>query len=83
MPPRKNPPVVYAKADQGIGHNGQIFTLRKGDPWDGDDPVVLAHPEAFADVPPDDVVKHSVPRAHRAPAGVEQATAAPGEKRNR
>lgn len=80
MARKTNPPVVYAKANRSLGFNGQVYALQEGQAWDGSDPVVLAHPDAFDVVPPDRVVQHSVPRRS---GGVEQATAAPGERRNR
>lgn len=56
--------------------DGRRIRLSKGDAWDDADPVVKARPELFADVP--EVVMTSEVRV----AGVEQASAAPGEKRS-
>ncbi len=58
--------------------------LTKGEAWDADDPVVTSHPDWFTDDPPE--VKRSANRSFTAEsanlaAPVEQATAAPGEKR--
>lgn len=55
--------------------NGGVHRLNKGEPWDADDPVVLAHPELFSDSP------LRVRTSTRGFVDVEQATAAPGEKR--
>lgn len=74
MPPVN---VVYATATcatataDGIG-----IVLREGDVWAADDPAVLAHPGLFSDTPP----APNFPR--RTVRAVEQATAAPGERRN-
>lgn len=48
--------------------------VRVNDPWWADHPLVKAHPDAFADQPAE-----ILPRGWSPP--VEQATAAPGEKR--
>ncbi len=69
MPPVK---VVYAVAQCGTEFNGQTINLKPGDCWAADDPVVLQHPGLFQDEP---IPRRSVPV-------VEQATAAPGERRN-
>lgn len=73
MPPVK---VVFAVADCGTAtSDGLEVTLREGDVWAADDPLVLLRPQLFSDDPPG-------PRYPRrtAPA-VEQATRAPGERR--
>ena len=49
--------------------------IAQDDPWNGDDPLVKAHPEHFADRP----LRLFGERG--ADVDVEQATAAPGEKR--
>jgi hypothetical protein len=51
---------------------GQFITLARGMEFDDDDPIVAAHPWAFRDEPKAGPVTE-VP--------IEQATAAPGEKR--
>lgn len=71
--------IVYAKEGVVVAHAGQRVPIRPGEPWDGDDPLVKAHPEMFADGP-------SSVRTTRDPSGVtdvpvEQAARAPGEKR--
>lgn len=48
--------------------------VREGDLWDADDPVVASHPDWFEVAP-------EPKRAARPEPPVEQATAAPGEKR--
>lgn len=63
----------YARATSSVGWNGGLVRLSEGDPWYADDPFVRANPSMFVDVPPK--VRSTVAR-------VEQATAAPGEKRN-
>ena len=55
--------------------NGGVHRLVKGEPWDADDPLVNAHPELFSDAP------LRVRTTTRGFVDVEQATAAPGEKR--
>jgi hypothetical protein len=67
--------VKYAKWSTSIVVDGWPVTIVEGDSWDGDDPVVRQNPDAFADEPT--VVRRSRPWE----APVEQATAAPGEKR--
>jgi hypothetical protein len=68
--------VVYAVAtcasstDDGIGVN-----LREGDVWAADDPFVRSHPGLFSDEPPGPRFPLRTVRV------VEQATAAPGERR--
>lgn len=59
--------------------DGRRIRLTKDDPWRSDDPVVVAVPHFFVDEP--SKVRTSAARV-AAPV-VEQATAAPGEKRTR
>lgn len=54
---------------------GVTYPLRENEPWDANDPLVLAHPDLFSDEPT------RVMRTVHAPV-VEQATRAPGEQRN-
>lgn len=65
---------VFAASTCAIRGAGGVVRLRIGDAWPADDPVVQAHPELFSEGPT--VVKRSQP-------AVEQATAAPGEKRGK
>lgn len=60
----------------GLPGNPMTFYVEEGDAWDADDPIVKAHPELFSDTP---VTVHS----SFGKRTVEQATAAPGEKRKR
>ena len=73
--------VVYAKSTTAFqGPDGFVVALHAGEVWADDDPIVKARPEQFSTVPT---------FARRSPGGgavdvvpyVEQATAAPGEKR--
>jgi hypothetical protein len=68
--------VVYAKHDGWL--TAAVYTHR-GEAWAADDPVVAENPAGFSDDPESiGVLRRSGP----APAPVvEQATAAPGEKR--
>lgn len=63
---------AYALSDVTTYHGPTRIRLRVGDVWDATDPFVKAHPELFSDRPP-------TVRTVEGP--VEQATAAPGEKR--
>ena len=72
--------VVYANTSAVVAHGGLRIPVRAGEPWDGDDALVKAHPEMFTDGP-------ASVRSTRDPSGVtnlpvERATQAPGEKRN-
>lgn len=72
--------IVYANTSAVVAHGGLRIPIRTGEPWDGDDALVKAHPELFVDGP-------ASVRSTRDPSGVidlpvERATAAPGEKRN-
>ena len=66
--------IVYAKADVSGTVGGAPFHLNIGEAWNGDDPVVKAHPDLF-DVSPPFV------RTSKGMERVERATAGPGEKR--
>jgi hypothetical protein len=72
--------VVYATATVPVqlpsGIGGMV---QKGSHWPADDPVVLAHPEYFSPDPRFGMSYSVEPAGYDAP--VEQATAAPGEKR--
>lgn len=61
-----------------IGWQGETLHLRAGSVWPADDPLVKAHPEMFSDTP--EVLETSRGVKYRP---IEQATAAPGEKRAR
>jgi hypothetical protein len=69
--------IVYASATCAAATaDGIPVTLVEGEPWASDDPFVVARPEFFSASPPGP----AFPR--RTVAVVEQATAAPGERRN-
>jgi hypothetical protein len=71
--------IVYAKSTTSVTTGiGLIHRLTRGDAWDADDPVVEAHPDMFSETPT--FVNTS---ARGWVEFVEQATAAPGEKRRR
>ncbi len=55
--------------------------INRGEAWDADDPVVRSHPDWFTDQPPDVRRSSDQSTEESAEAPVEQATAAPGEKR--
>lgn len=54
--------IVYAKESRVIAFGGMRIALRPGDPWDGDDPLVAEHPDAFVSGP-------ATVRSTREPAG--------------
>jgi hypothetical protein len=66
----------FCRASAVIGWKGQTIYLHANSVWRADDLLVKAHPEFFADAP--EVVETSSGAEYR---GVEQATAAPGERR--
>lgn len=59
------------------GPNGGLHRLEEGVPWDADDELVQHRPDMFTDEPT------KVMTSQRGMIVVEQATAAPGEKRKR
>lgn len=69
--------VVYATQTAVIGYT----RVSKGTHWPADDPVVLEHPDLFSDDPRYGLSFSQAP-PEMAEAPVEQATAAPGERRN-
>lgn len=71
--------VVYATTTTSVhGPSGMPVQIVWGSHWPASDPVVLAHPELFTDDPTPGL-RISAPL--RDPVVVEQATAAPGERR--
>jgi hypothetical protein len=70
------PKIVFARATTSLRDSGSKYptTIREGEAWHATHPLVVANPDAFSDDPP---VVH--PRGWDPP--VEQASAAPGEKR--
>lgn len=59
--------------------------IQRGEAWDSDDPVVQSHPDWFSASPPDirtsGAAVYTEASAKQAKPAVEEATAAPGEKR--
>jgi len=69
--------IAYATTTAVLAHGGQRVSVRAGDPWDADDPLVSAYPDMFTEALP-------AVRCTTDPSGmrpVETATAAPGEQR--
>lgn len=77
--------VVYVRVDSAVVTlpSGTPWTLMKGQHYPADDPVVTANPGMFSSDPRYGVTWTGEPPAEMAqpPDDVEQATAAPGEKR--
>jgi hypothetical protein len=75
-------PTVYAVDTRVIPlDTGGIITVRYGQHWPADDPFVRSHPELFSMDPRYGMEYTQEPAGYKDPP-VEQATAAPGEKRN-
>jgi len=73
--------VVYATTTAPVElPSGIRGIVQKGTHWPADDPVVKAHPDWFSRDPRFGMVYSVEPTGYDAP--VEQATAAPGERRN-
>jgi len=70
--------IVFAQASLSAGSPVDRVRLKAGEPWWADDPFVLANPDLFGQYPPD---LRMVRGARGASVTVEQATAAPGERR--
>jgi hypothetical protein len=70
--------IVFANADTWIT---ETLYIRRGEMFYADDPAVTAHPASFTKEPPADMVRGTGPRKDF--DTVEQATAAPGERRGR
>jgi hypothetical protein len=76
--------VVYATGTARLAlPDGGGGIVRKGTHWPADDPVVTAHPELFSADPRYGLEFSQEPAGYREnmPGQVEQATAAPGERR--
>ena len=72
--------LVYANASCSItNQHGEIFQLVRGEPWDAEDPLVTQRPTFFSKNP---VQARTSVRGGGIVEVVEQATRAPGEKRN-
>jgi len=67
---------VFASATTSVREPGSKYptTIHQGTVWHADAPIVRAHPKLFTADPPEVLPRGWVPE-------VEQATAAPGEKR--
>lgn len=63
----------YANTTTSVHFDGRIVRIAEGDPWYATDPFVVARPELFNDEP--------IRVYGTRPAAVEQASAAPGERR--
>jgi len=74
--------VVYATATTHVTtRDGARIVVHKGQHWPADDPVVQAQPSLFSADPRWGMAYSVEPAGYDAP--VEQATAAPGERRSR
>ena len=71
------PDICYALSTLSTANhaNGVLIHMTEGEVWAADDPFVLARPDLFSDSPP--VIRRTAP----APAPIEAATKAPGERR--
>jgi hypothetical protein len=78
--------VVFATATTHVTTpGGARILVRKGSHWPASDPVVQVQPSLFSDDARYGMTYSVEPAGYDAPVGapVEQATAAPGERRNR
>lgn len=74
--------VVYATSTTHVTTpNGARIVVRKGSHWPASDPVVKVQPSLFSEDPRWGMTFSVEPEGFGVP--VEQATAAPGERRNR
>ena len=71
------PKIVFATDSTVVGNSTNRVRVVKNEPWWADDPFVLAHPEMFGPLPDERAIRGQRPTD----ALVEQATAAPGERR--
>lgn len=71
--------VVYATTTTMVTLDGAQHRVQKGTHWPADDPIVAAQPSAFSTDPRYGMLYTREPDGYNAP--VEQATAAPGERR--
>jgi hypothetical protein len=73
--------IVYATSTANVGlPNGVSGVVQQGTHWPADDPIVLANPSLFSPDPRYGLRYSQEPEGYGDP--VEQATSAPGEKRN-
>lgn len=76
-----NIPVVYAMANAWVDlPTGTRARIAKGTHWPADDPIVVSRPDLFSTDPRWGMLYSREPAGYDAP--IEQATAAPGERRN-
>lgn len=70
--------VKFARAAVSLREPGSKYptSVKEGSAWHADHPLVVANPSLFSDDPPE-----VLPRGWKPEPAVEQATAAPGEKR--
>ncbi len=70
--------VKFARDTTSLREPGSKYptSVQKGTAWHADHPLVVANPSLFSDDPPE-----VLPRGWKPDPAVEQATAAPGEKR--
>jgi len=74
--------IVYPVTDATLTlADGSVFVVHRGQHWTTTDRVVQEKPDAFSDDPRYGLA-FSTPPAEMADPPVEQATAAPGEKRS-
>ena len=75
----KQPKYKYPRYNTNLRDSGSKYPteVRVGQKWHADYPLVIAHPEVFGDDP----AGEALPRGWVPSVEVEQATAAPGEKR--
>jgi hypothetical protein len=75
--------VVFATETASLtSPDGSSVLVRKGTHWSADDPLVRAYPGVFAADPRYGLSWTGPPPPEMSEPPVEQATAAPGEKRN-
>lgn len=75
--------VVYAVTTASLSMpSGESFIVRAGTHWPEDDPIVVSHPGVFSPDARYGLSYSGEPPAEMAEPPVEQATAAPGERRN-
>jgi hypothetical protein len=76
---------VYARRTAAVSlPSGAVVGIQQGTHWPADDPVVKANPDMFSDDPRHGMLFSRPLQADDYPDApvVEQATAAPGERRN-
>ena len=74
-------PVVYARDTASVSFEGAQTVVHKGSHWAATDPLVAQYPHLFSPDPRYGM-RYTVEPDGYGDAPVEQATAAPGEKRS-